>query len=511
MDSETCLDCLDSPDSPEVLGTGTPPGGRRAPGGSVAGTNRKHPAPGSKCPRHTFEQRRLAVRLRHEEGFSLDRVACETGMGRDAIVKWSRRYREQGESGLRTRPASPRRPKLPSAVSEKIVAVRTAHPTFGVQRIADVMKRWFCLPASAETVRRTLHRAELLKPQPARKVPHNPARPRFFERATPNQLWQTDIFTFRLAGRQAYLIGFMDDYSRYLVGLELFWSQTAANVLELYRRAVAEYGVPKEMLTDNGRQYTNWRGTTAFEKELAKDRVKHIRSRPHHPMTLGKIERFWKSIHEEFLVRAQFDDVDEARARIALWVKYYNHRRPHQGIGGLCPADRFFEIQNELKKVLQRGIDENILEMALRGRPQDPFYVVGRMNGQSVVMQAEKGKLVMTVNGNGEPVPAREFVYDFTKEAGHEREDGSGDQRLSRDERKPEEGTHLATPEAQGAGSVRAPGGDHAGPCRTEHGGGRGPGARDLPQDLLRVGGPGAGGSDRSVAGPTTGPARQAG
>jgi transposase InsO family protein len=69
---------------------------------------------------------------------------------------------------------------------------------------------------------------------------------------------------------------------------------------------VGEYGVPKEMLTDNGRQYTNWRGTTRFEKELIKDRVKHIRSRPHHPMTLGKIERFWKSILNEFLQRAQF-------------------------------------------------------------------------------------------------------------------------------------------------------------------------------------------------------------
>jgi transposase InsO family protein len=68
-------------------------------------------------------------------------------------------------------------------------------------------------------------------------------------------------------------------------------------------------------------------------------------------MTLGKMERFWKSILEEFLLRAQFGSFEEARERIRLWVQYYNHQRPHQGIGGLCPADRFFEIHHELKKM----------------------------------------------------------------------------------------------------------------------------------------------------------------
>ena len=99
------------------------------------------------------------------------------------------------------------------------------------------------------------------------------------------------------------------------------------------------------MLTDNGRQYTSWRGTSRFEAELKKDRVAHFKSRPHHPMTLGKIERFWETIWQEFLSRAQFDSFDSARERIKLWIKYYNHKRPHQGIDGICPADRFFEIQ----------------------------------------------------------------------------------------------------------------------------------------------------------------------
>jgi transposase InsO family protein len=195
--------------------------------------------------------------------------------------------------------------------------------------------------------------------------------------------------TVRLGGHNAYLIGFIDEYSRYITTLGLYRSQTAEHVLETYRRGVAGHGIPKEVLTDNGRQYTNRRGKTRFEQELEKDRVRHIRSRPHHPMTLGKIERFWKSILGEFLQRAQFDSFEPAVERTALWVKYYNHKRLHQGIGGLCPVDRFFEIAHELRQTIEKGVAENALELALRGRPVDPFYMVGRMGGQSVVIRAE--------------------------------------------------------------------------------------------------------------------------
>ena len=187
---------------------------------------------------------------------------------------------------------------------------------------------------SPAMVHKTLAAQGLVKKAPV-KAEKNPAKPRFFERARPNQLWQSDILTIRLGGHNAYLIGFIDDYSRYITALGVYRSQTAEHVLETYRRAVADYGVPKEVLTDNGRQYTNWRGKTRFEQELEKDRVRHIRSRPHHPMTLGKIERFWKSLLVEFLQRAQFGSFEEAVERTALWVKYYNHKRPHQGIGGL--------------------------------------------------------------------------------------------------------------------------------------------------------------------------------
>jgi len=180
---------------------------------------------------------------------------------------------------------------------------------------------------------------------------------------------------FHLGGQNAYLIDFLDDHSRDWVSLGLYRSQTAEHVLETYLRAVFEYGVPREMLTDNGCQYTNWQGKTRFEREMKKDRVKHIRSRLHHPVTLSKIDWFWKSVQDEFLFRVQFNSFEQAQQRTTFWVKYYNHNRPHQSIGGLCPADRFFEIYYDMMRTLEKGIEENALELALLGRPVDPFYM----------------------------------------------------------------------------------------------------------------------------------------
>jgi len=367
--------------------------------GSRTGTRRK---------RYTFEEKLRAVKLHLEEGFVVDLVSAETGVSTSSLGTWLRQYRKEGEIGLR-RQASPRPGRrLPRPVKEKILEMKRGNPFFGVKRIADGLRRWFFLEASPETVRKTLHEAELMNERA--KARRNLVRPRYFERATPNQMWQSDIFTFRLGGKYAYAVAFLDDYSRYVVNLGLYRSPTAECVVETYRVAVGEYSPPKEMLTDRGPQYYNWRGKSRFASELTRDRVAHLVSRPQHPMTLGKVERFWASMWQEFLVRAQFDSFESARERLKLWVKYYNHRRPHQGIGGLCPADRFFEIQGEVKKTIQAGIQDNLLEMALRGQPKAPFYLIGRMEGQSVVLKAEKGKLKLSVDD-------KEMTYDLEKRA----------------------------------------------------------------------------------------------
>jgi hypothetical protein len=82
----------------------------------------------------------------------------------------------------------------------------------------------------------------------------------------------------------------------------------------------------------------------------------------------------------------------------AHWVQYYNHKRPHQGRDGLCPADRFFEIQQGLRQVIEARIRENAQALALDRPPKEAFYVVGRMGGQSVVLRVEEGQFRMQVD-----------------------------------------------------------------------------------------------------------------
>ncbi len=361
-----------------------------------------------------------------EESVPVPVIRQECGVSSNSVRRWVRAYRREGEAGLSMRYTGKGR-SLPTPVKEKIVEIKEGNPLFGIKRISQLLKRVFFLSASPETVRKTLHESSLMT-APPKKRQRNITRPRFFERSTPNQLWQTDIFTFRLGGRYAFLIGYIDDYSRYITGLELFRSQTAQNVIEVYRRAASEYNPPKEMLTDNGRQYTSWRGNSRFELELKKDKIHHIKSQPHHPMTLGKIERFWKTIFLEFLSRAQFGSFEDAVERIRQWVKYYNHKRPHQGIGGLCPADRYFEIQSELRKTIEQGIQDNLLEMALRGKPRLPFYMVGRMEGQSVVLRAEKGRLRLSVDAENDDI-TQEVVYNLNEKGHDNGEDGEDKER----------------------------------------------------------------------------------
>jgi transposase InsO family protein len=358
--------------------------------------------------RRSFPERLRAVKLYLEEGFPRHLIAQEMGVTTAAIDKWVHLYRLHGEEGLKDRIYSRPKAQLPEPIRHKILELKKEEPSRGIKRISQLLKRVFFLPASPETVRKTLHEQGLIEAPP--KPRRNLVRPRFFERATPNQMWQTDIFTFRLGGRYAYLIGFMDDYSRFLVGADVFRSHMAENVLEVFRVAAGEYQPPKEMLTDNGREYVNWRGVTRFQAEMKKNGIHHFKSRPHHPMTLGKIERFWETIWQEFLSRAQFESFESARDRIRLWIKYYNHKRPHQGIEGLCPADRYFEIATELRKTIEAGIQENLLEIALRGQPKAPFYMVGRMEGQSVILRAEKGKLKLSIDNGNEN---KELVYDL--------------------------------------------------------------------------------------------------
>ena len=177
---------------------------------------------------YPFEFRLRVVRLHLEEGYSRVLLAEQFGISTHSIQRWVKAYREGGADGLHPKPRSGGNARrVPAEVRQRAVDVKTRNPQYGPRRIADVLRRFFLMPASPSTVHRELSSRGLT--DKARKKPvKNPSKPRFFERARPNQLWQSDIMTFRLAGRNAYLVGYIDDYSRYIAGLGLYRSQTAA-------------------------------------------------------------------------------------------------------------------------------------------------------------------------------------------------------------------------------------------------------------------------------------------
>lgn len=165
--------------------------------------------------RYPVEFRLQLVKLHLEEGYSIVMLHEEFGCGKSTVTIWVKLYREQGEGALSSPTVNKRKAsrQTDDRLKSQIVKLKKEDPQRGIKRISDIMRRFFLLKASPETVRRTLHEEKLIDP-PKKKRQRNIAKPRRFERTTPNQLWQTDICTFRLAGKNAYLLGFIDDYSR---------------------------------------------------------------------------------------------------------------------------------------------------------------------------------------------------------------------------------------------------------------------------------------------------------
>ena len=373
-----------------------------------------------KRPRHDYphEYKLRAVKMHLEDGAPQKMVAEQMGCGLSTMMRWVALYRKDGPAGLPDdrRKGVRGKAKIPAAVRDQIVDMKQSEPGLGTHKISNFLKRMFFMKASHETVRRVLHQESLLpdkvkpkKPVMVRRTPEEIEDGQSYVKG-PHLMWQSDISVFSWQKQNVYLIGFMDDYSRFVPGLGVYLSQKTEHVLETFRRAAMEHKAPKEMLTDNGRQYTSWRGRSEFEKEMTRSQIRHIRSRPHHPQTQGKIERFWKTIKEEFLTRTLFAGFEDLQERTRLWLQYYNFRRPHQGIGGLCPADRFYEVSQDVRRVIEQGIADNVLQMALLGIPRKPCYLIGRMENQSVTVVAEKGQLKLQVSDLGTE-KRQEIVY----------------------------------------------------------------------------------------------------
>jgi len=461
--------------------------------------------------RFTPEERRGAVEAFAKSGRTLADFARLWGCSASSLGKWRKRYRDDGPKGLETKtPPKGRRPHHPQrisdAVREQIAAVRAEHGDFGVTRIADHLARFHGIQVSPSTVRNVLREKGIPaqrspRPRPRRK----PKPPRRFERARPGELWQSDItsYVLRRQGRRVYLTVFLDDHSRYVVAWALATHQRTPLVTEPLLEGIARFGKPNEVLTDQGRQYYAWRGKSAFQKLLAKEGIAHVVSRPHHPQTLGKCERLWKTVADEFWDRAAPQDLEDARRRLGLWMRHYNHFRPHQGIGGLVPADRFFDAEGTLRAALEKELSGNELRLAIDEAPRRPVYLVGQIGEERIALHGERGRLVIDTPDGGRRELSMDELGVNDKHGTQENQDGDAREQQRNtgfDDEAPETQAHAPGPQALGLPQGPEAGLAGAGAVGGGPDGGETRGSRDVHEDPRVLAGQEGQGGDRDGA-----------
>ena len=348
----------------------------------------------------TGPQRLLILDSWFKSGLAATDFGDLFGISSQRLNKWKLAFEAYGPAGLEPRKRERSGSQLAEATKRAVVLMKEQHPEWGVQRLHDELLRGAGYAASPSAILDLLKESGWESDEVPTQ-PHEDSR-HPFERPRPNFLWQSDLFTFTLKRQnmRVYLVGYLDDHSRFLVGFGLHASASGALVRETLLQAITNYGAPEELLTDNGTQYVTWRGRSEFTKLLERRGIKHIVARPRHPQTLGKIERFWGTMWREFLQAAVFRDLAEARVRLGHFVDHYNFQRPNQGIGGMVPADRFFSASEEVKKALRARVAMNALELAQHGAPRKTFYLTGRVGDSSISLHGEGERVVLT-KGDG--------------------------------------------------------------------------------------------------------------
>jgi transposase InsO family protein len=294
---------------------------------------------------------------------------------------------------------------LPGDVGELILSYRREHPSHGFKRIQDLLKQKHLVVVTRKQIRRVLKEAGLLESCDSSfdRQEGKGKGTRRFEAAYPGEIWQMDV-TYVYISRipVLYLALIIDDYSRYCIAGELVRDQRAETLIAVLHNAVTEYGAPQKLLTDQGSGFYSWsREQTRFQEYLDEQKIEHIVAEPHSPQTQGKVERMIQTFRDELLSRVRFTGFEDARAQIHSYVESYNVDRPHQGIGGSRPADRFHGVAGEVARV----------ETQLAGREMDleRGYVIYKFQEHRVCVCSRAagievyldGKLLKEADGDG--------------------------------------------------------------------------------------------------------------
>ncbi len=295
-----------------------------------------------------MEQRYHAV-MEVISGAPVTEVARRYGVSRQAVHLWLGKYQREGLAGLADHSHRPRfQPRqLDAGIEAMICQLRGAHPRWGPRRLQYELGKARVAPVpSRSTVYRVLVRRGLV---PARKRKRRREDYKRWQREAPMQLWQLDITgsVFLADGTELKLISGIDDHSRFCVIAAVVRRGTARAVCRAFLTAMRTYGIPDEVLTDNGKQFTGRFGKprpaeVLFERICRRNGIRQLLTRPYSPTTTGKVERWHQTLQDELLNDGgPFGTAGEAQTAVDAWREEYNYRRPHQSLDMACPADKF--------------------------------------------------------------------------------------------------------------------------------------------------------------------------
>jgi transposase InsO family protein len=281
------------------------------------------------------------------EGRRPAEIAEQHGISRSWLYLLLARFRDGGYAALEPRSrrphSSPGRtpPAMEAAIVELRATLDAAGHDAGPATIAAHLAIRFGAGPSAATIWRILRRLELISPQPQKRPRSSYVR---FEAALPNERWQADTTHWRLAdGTDVEILDLLDDHSRLCLAADAFRSVKAADVVRTFGAATAAYGLPASLLTDNGAVFNGGprRGKVLLQSELERLGIRGRHSRPNHPQTCGKVERFHQTLKRYLARQPRAASLAVLQAQLDAYRAYYNAVRPHRALRGRTPRQAF--------------------------------------------------------------------------------------------------------------------------------------------------------------------------
>lgn len=278
---------------------------------------------------------------------SVTAAAAQSGISRGHLHRLLRRYRDAGIDGLEPRSRRPRTSpgRTPDALRDRITALRVELVARGLDAgpatIGWHLEREGLPVPSTSTIRRILHAAGLVVPEPHKRPRSSWIR---FEAAAPNEVWQSDFTHWRLAdGSEIEIISWLDDHSRYLLACTAFRRVSGDDVVATFTAAGDAHGWPAATLTDNGAVYTSrfTGGRNGFEYLLAYLGIRQKNGAPGHPQTQGKIERFHQTLKRWLGQRPAEIGLAELQTQLDAFRLAYNEQRPHRAVGRATPGEAY--------------------------------------------------------------------------------------------------------------------------------------------------------------------------